>query len=94
MLFIEKLDQKEFYTIKDICKVTNKKADTIRSWERKGIIKKPKETMYSVGLYNAGWRKYSREEFIQALEDILNYHWQRNTIHNRTEIEIYIQYLK
>ena len=60
MLFIEELSQKQFYTIKDVCKVTNKKSDTIRSWERKGIIHKPKETMYSVGFCNAGWRKSLR----------------------------------
>lgn len=94
MLLIEKLDQKKFYTIKDICEVTKKKSDTIRSWERKGIIKKPSETIYKVGFCNAGWRKYSREEFVQVLQDILDYKWERDTIKNRTEIEVYIQYLK
>ena len=94
MLFIEELNEKQFYTIKDICKVTNKKSDTIRSWERKGIIHKPKETMYSVGFCYAGWRKYSKKEFIEVLEDIVNHNWERNVIKNKTEIEMYIEYLK
>ena len=94
MLLIEKLDQKEFYTIKDVSEVTGKTSQTVRSWELKGIIKKPKETIHSVGLHQAGWRKYSREEFIEVLSDLIKYPWKRNVIQNKTELEFYIEYLK
>lgn len=91
---LDKLDEKEFYTIKDLCKVTGRKAETIRSWERKGIIKKPEETIYSVGFSGAGWRKYNREVFVQTLQDILDYDWKNNVIKNLEEIQMCIDYLK
>lgn len=84
---INVLSLKKIFTIKDLCNITNKKSVTIRKWEKKGIINK-----YNHGAN--GWRQYTVDEFIDTLERILNYPWQRNTIYNKGQIQLLVNNLK
>ena len=78
---------KVHYTIKDLAKIVKKETNTIRSWENKGIIRKPNKS-------SNNWRHYSREDMALALEMILSYPWDRNVIKNKTEIEYAIDRLR
>lgn len=80
---VNELSVKQIFTIKDLSIILDKQSQTIRKWERKGIISK----FNNYG--SNGWREYNREQFAKILEDVLNYPWERNTIYNRG----YIQYL-
>lgn len=80
---IEELSLKNMFNIKDLSLVLGKQTQTIRKWEQKGIIPKCK----SYG--NNGWREYTRQEFANILETVINYPWERNSIYNIG----YIQYL-
>lgn len=80
---ISELSLRRIFTIKELSLVLGKKTQTIRKWEQKGII--PKCKNYS----SNGWREYSKNEFADILEIIINYPWERKTIHNIG----YIQYL-
>lgn len=85
---MEKIVLKNEFNIKDLSKITKKQTNTIRSWEQKGIIDKPKYKD------SKGWRTYSKNEFIDCLEKIINYSWQRNVIKNKEDIELIILFLK
>lgn len=84
----EELLQKEYFNIKDLAKIVNKETQTVRSWEKKGIIPKPENK------YDNGWRMYSKEDLATALENILQYNWQRKVIKNESEIKFVISYLQ
>lgn len=88
MVTIEEILVKQVFTIKDLSKVLDKKSQTIRKWEQKGIISK-------CGNYsNNGWRQYNRNEFADVLEEIINYSWERNTIYNIGQIQYLINLLR
>jgi DNA-binding transcriptional MerR regulator len=85
---IDTLLAKELFTIKDLAYILDKQTQTIRKWEKKGVISK-------CGNYGSnGWRQYNRLEFANILEEILNYPWERNTIFNAGQIQLVINYLK
>lgn len=88
MVFIEELLLKEFFTIKDLSNILDKKSQTIRKWEQKGIITKC--TNYSEN----GWRQYNKQEFADTLEEIINYPWERNTIYNIGQVQYLINLLR
>lgn len=79
---------KNIFTIKDLSKILDKKSQTIRKWEKKGII--PKCGNYS----DNGWRQYNRQEFASVLEEVINYPWERNTIYNIGQIQYLVNLLK
>jgi hypothetical protein len=64
----------------------NKDQRTIRSWEIKGIIKKPPKD-------SRNWRRYSRDDLAECLETILNHPWKRKVIKNEQEIQYVIDRL-
>ena len=84
----ENIIQKEEFNIKDLAKIVNKQTQTVRSWEKKGIISKPENK------YENGWRKYTKEDLADALDSILKYNWERKVIKNESEIEFIISYLR
>ena len=77
---IDPIIVKEYFSIKDLAKVVNKQSQTIRKWEKKGVISKCKN--YG----DNGWRQYNRQEFADVLDEILNYPWKRNCLINRLQI--------
>lgn len=81
------LDKTEF-TITDLAKIVKKQTQTIRSYEHKGIIKKPDKKASN------GWRVYTKDDLANTLENIINHNWQRNVIKNKNEIEHIINYLR
>lgn len=85
---VNRLMFKQIYTIKDLALILNKKTQTIRKWENKGIISKCKN--YS----DNGWREYSRIEFANILEEIINYPWERNNLRHIGYIQYLINTLK
>lgn len=88
MEVINEMLMKSVFTIKDLSKVLDKQSQTIRKWERKGIISK-------CGHYaDNGWRQYNRQEFADVLEEIINYPWERNTIYNIGKIQYLVNLLK
>lgn len=88
MDIINEMLLKQIFTIKDLSKVLCKKSQTIRKWEKKGIISKCNN--YSEN----GWRQYNRQEFANVLEEIINYPWERSTIYNIGQIQYLINLLK
>jgi hypothetical protein len=85
---IDVLLAKEIFTIKDLAFILDKQTQTIRKWEKKGIITKCNN--YGTN----GWREYNRLEFANILEQVLNYPWERNTIFNAGQVKLVINYLK
>ena len=81
---------KTVFNIKDLADIVKKETQTIRSWETKGIIPRPKKKTDK----KQEWREYTREDLASALEAILNYNWQRKVIKNESEIQYIIDYLK
>lgn len=88
MKSIDEILIKQVFNIKDLAYILNKKPQTIRKWETKGII--PKCNNYG----NNGWREYTRKELANILETILNYPWKRLTIYNPGQVQKIIFYLK
>ena len=83
----EKIIKKDRFVIGDFAIIVNKKSDTIRNWEERGIIEKPTVNP------KTKWREYTREELICNLKKVLNFNWDRNTL-DRDEIEEYIKRLE
>jgi len=84
----EEFIYKKFYDIRDLAEIFNKGTQTIRSWERKGIIKKPPKNPFNE------WRRYTRKDLIEILTCIVNYPWERNVIKNMDEIKQLLEILK
>ena len=84
---IAELVEKEQYKVPDVCKALNKSPLTIRKWEREGIIKPPSLRD------SRNWRVYSRSEFADLLEDVLDYPWKNNVFDNPGQIQLLIIYL-
>ena len=82
----ENLLAKKYFDIEDFARIVNKDQRTIRSWEIKGIIKKPPKD-------SRNWRRYSRADLAECLETILNYPWKRRVIKNEEEIQYVIDRL-
>lgn len=85
---IDKLIEKESFNIQDVAEVTKRKTQTIRAWEKKGII--PEADMRSAN----NWRLYSRTCFIQLLQNLLDHPWERQVIKNVDEVQYVIDELK
>lgn len=87
MTSLEKILSKEVFNIQDLAEVTKRKTQTIRSWEKKGIIKE-------ADMRNKNnWRQYSKERFVEILQQILNYPWERQVIKNVAEVQYVIDVL-
>lgn len=87
MTSLEKILSKEVFNIQDLAEVTKRKTQTIRSWEKKGIIKE-------ADMRNENnWRQYSKERFVEILQQILNYPWERQVIKNVAEVQYVIDVL-
>lgn len=88
MTTLEKILSKNVFNIQDLAEVTKRKTQTIRSWEKKGIIK-------DADMRNDNnWRQYSKERFIEILNQILAYPWERQVIKNIAEMEFVINELQ
>lgn len=85
---IDEILAKKIFTVKDLAFVIGKKTQTIRKWEKKGII--PKCKNYG----SNGWREYDCEEFANILETILDYPWKRDIIYNPGQLQLIINYLR
>lgn len=85
---LEEILSKEKFNIQDLAFITKRKTQTIRSWEKKGIIPG------ADGKASNGWREYSKETVIKILECIINHSWERQVIKNVDEIKYVIQRLK
>jgi len=86
----ENLLKKDSFDIRDLATIVKKETQTIRSWEKKNIIPKPR--MSSRG--QKEWREYSKEDLADTLEHILSYPWERKIIKNYNEIQYIIDYLR
>ena len=82
------VDDEVWFVAKDVCKALNKSPLTIRKWEREGIIKPPSLRD------SRNWRVYSRSEFADLLEDVLDYPWKNNVFDNPGQIQLLIIYLR
>jgi Predicted transcriptional regulators len=88
MSSLDKILQKEYFNIQDLAEITKRKTQTIRSWEKKGII--PSADQRSEN----NWRLYSKQCMIDVLEKIMNYPWERQVIKNQAEVQYVIDTLK
>lgn len=87
MTTLENILIKEVFNIQDLAEVTKRKTQTIRSWEKKGIIK-------DADMRNENnWRQYSKQRFVEVLQQILNHPWERQVIKNTAEVEYVINEL-
>lgn len=87
MTTLDKILEKEVFNIQDLAEVTKRKTQTIRSWEKKGIIPEADQRDHNK------WRQYSRECFIDVLQKILVHPWERQVIKNVAEVEYVIDLL-
>jgi hypothetical protein len=88
MNFLEDLLEKEDFNIQDLSKILKRETQTVRVWEKKGIISKADKR----GQNN--WRVYSRKQLVVVLEQILSYPWQRQVVKNSSEVNYVIDFLK
>lgn len=87
MATLDKILSKEVFNIQDLAEVTKRKTQTIRSWEKKEIIS-------SADMRNENnWRQYSKQRFIEILQQILTHPWERQVIKNTAEVEYVINEL-
>lgn len=87
MSALDKVLSKEVFNIQDLAEVTKRKTQTIRSWEKKAIISEADQRDHN------GWRQYSKEKFIEILQQILAHPWERQVIKNTAEVEYVIDEL-
>lgn len=85
---LDEILQKDKFNIQDLAFITQRKTQTIRSWEKKGIIKEADERATN------NWRQYSLERTIDILESLINYPWERQVIKNVDEVKYVIDNLK
>lgn len=88
MASLDQLLQKEHFNIQDLAEITKRKTQTIRSWEKKGIISQADMRT------DTNWRMYSKSKMVEILEQILNYPWERQVIKNQAEVQYVIDTLK
>lgn len=88
MTKLEEILSKNEFNIQDIASITQRKTQTIRSWEKKGIIPE------ADGRAENGWRKYSKTRVVEILEKIVNHPWERQVIKNVDEVNYIIDSLK
>ncbi|MNT73404.1 hypothetical protein D3C72_2121040 [compost metagenome] len=88
MTSLDQLLEKELFNIQDLAEITKRKTQTIRSWEKKGII------LEADHRGDNNWRLYSRLRMIDVLEKLLNYPWERQVIKNKAEVQYAIDILK
>lgn len=85
---LDEILQKSTFNIQDLAFITQRKTQTIRSWEKKGIIKSADSRGENK------WRQYSVERTIDILESLINYPWERQVIKNVDEVQYVIDTLK
>ncbi|MNB93567.1 hypothetical protein D3C75_407020 [compost metagenome] len=88
MTSLDQLLKKELFNIQDLAEITKRKTQTIRSWEKKGII------LESDHRGSNDWRLYSKERIIEILNQILEHPWERQVIKNKAEVQYVIDVLK
>lgn len=88
MASLDQLLEKELFNIQDLAEITKRKTQTIRSWEKKGIISEADQRT------ETNWRLYSKTRMIEILEQLLNYPWERQVIKNQAEVQYVIDTLK
>ncbi len=91
MVFLRNLDKllkKENFSIKDIAEIIQRETQTVRMWEKKGLISE------SDMRASNNWRMYSRERMIIVLNQILNHNWKRQVIKNTQEVKCFIEELQ
>ena len=88
MASLDQLIQKENFNIQDLAEITKRETQTIRSWEKKGII------LEADMRTETNWRLYSRTRMIEILEQLINYPWKRQVIKNQAEVQYVIDALK
>lgn len=76
------------YGLGDLAKVLGKDITTVRRWEREGKIEKSKNRN------NAGRRVYTRKEFTDIIEDVLDEPNLSRLLHNPGEIQLLVIYLR
>lgn len=87
MKTLDNLLTKENFNIQDLAEITKRKTQTIRSWEKKGIIKEADQRSANK------WRLYSKERLVEILVQILEYPWERQVIKNTAEVQYVIDVL-
>lgn len=87
MKTLDKLLAKEAFNIQDLAEITKRETQTIRSWEKKGIILEADQRSTN------GWRLYSKERLIHILNQILEHPWKRQVIKNTAEVQYVIDVL-
>ena len=80
------INNKNEYDIKDLRTLLNRQAQSIRKWERKGIIPTARKGPN-------GYRIYNRKEFAYTLECILDHDWERDIFYNAGQIQVLIMLL-
>lgn len=88
MSSFEYILKKDTFNIKDLAKIIKRETQTIRVWEKKGII------LEADMRGENNWRLYSKNRLIEVLEQILNYEWKRQVIKNTVEVYHLIEELK
>ena len=88
MASLDQLIQKENFNIQDLAEITKRETQTIRSWEKKGII------LEADMRTETNWRLYSRTRMIEILEQLISYPWKRQVIKNQAEVQYVIDALK
>ena len=86
----DELLHKTTFNIKDLASIVKKETQTIRSWETKGIIKRPPKKTSD----QHEWREYTKKDLAEVLENLLNYSWKRKVIKNEIEIQYMIDFLR
>ena len=87
MSTLDKVLTKTEFNIQDLAEKKKRKTQTIRSWEKKGIISEADKRDHNK------WRLYSKQCFIEVLQQILDHPWERQVIKNVAEVEYVINEL-
>lgn len=85
---LEEILEKEAFNIQDLAFITQRKTQTIRSWEKKGIILEADKRASN------NWRLYSIDRTVNILEKIISHPWERQVIKNVDEVKYVIEALK
>ena len=85
---IDDILKKQQLNIKDLAYIINRETQTIRVWEKKGIISEADMRAEN------NWRLYSRKRAVEVLEQIINHSWKRQVIKNVAEVKNIVDQLK